>query len=196
MAETAVLDLTALLGRWQAGDAEAKLSVFPSVYSELHRLARTLIRQERSDHTLQATALVHELYLQLEGLSQLRCNDAGHFLRLAALLMRRILVDYARAHRAIKRGGELRKVPLENALGVPAMMPDLELEALGLALEKLQLLNEQQSQIVELRIFVGLTIEETAQALGISVATVNRKWKSAVAFLHREIREERAHGCP
>jgi len=196
MVQTAVPDLTVLFSRWQAGDAEAKLSVFPSVYRELHRLARTLIRQERSDHTLQATALVHELYLQLEGVPQLRCNDTKHFLRLAAFLMRRILVDYARAHRATKRGGALRKVPFESVLEIPAAVPDLDVEALGLALEKLQLLDEQQSQIVELRIFIGLRIEETAQALEISVATVNRKWKSAVAFLSREMREEIADGCP
>lgn len=158
----------------------------PLVYSELRRLAGSYLRRERPDHTLQSTALVHEAYLRLIGQREVNWKSRAHFYGIAAQMIRRILVDHARAHRAEKRGSGGIKLALDNAdaLAVPA---DLDLLRLDDALNGLAALDERQSRVVELRFFTGLSVEETAEVLQISSATVKREWSSARAWLFREM---------
>jgi RNA polymerase sigma factor (TIGR02999 family) len=159
----------------------------PLVYGELRRLAHYYLQRERSDHTLQSTALVHEAYLRLAGQNPPHWQNRAHFFGIAAHLMRQILVEYARAHSAAKRGGANPcKLALDEALQLPQQV-DVDVIALDSALRRLNELDEQQSRIVELRFFAGLTIEDTSEVLGISPATVKRDWTSARAWLHREI---------
>ena len=159
----------------------------PLVYSELRRLARSYLRRERSDHTLQSTALVHEAYLRLAGHDAPQWQNRAHFFGVAAHLMRQILVEYARAHSAAKRGGgSACKLALDEALALPQQL-DVDVIALDGALQRLNELDGQQARIVELRFFAGLTIEDTSEVLGVSPATVKRDWTSARAWLHREI---------
>jgi RNA polymerase sigma factor (TIGR02999 family) len=164
----------------------------PLVYQELRRLAHYYLQQERSDHTLQSTALVHEAYMRLAGQNPPQWQNRAHFFGIAAHVMRQILVEYARAHSAAKRGGpNICKLVLDDALQLPQAV-NTDLIALDDALERLSELDEQQSRIVELRFFAGLTIEDTSEVLGISPATVKRDWTSARAWLYREIASSEA----
>jgi RNA polymerase sigma factor (TIGR02999 family) len=175
-----------LLVRWRDGDRDALESLMPMVYGELRRLAHHYLQRERSDHTLQSTALVHEAYLRLAGQNPPQWQNRAHFFGIAAHLMRQILVEYARGHAAAKRGGGACKLALDEANELPQQL-DVDVIALDGALERLTALDAQQSRIVELRFFAGLTIEDTSEVLGISPATVKRDWTSARAWLHREI---------
>jgi len=172
--------------RWRDGDREALDTLMPLVYAELRRLAQHYLRQERSDHTLQSTALVHEAYLRLAGQNPPQWQNRAHFFGIAAHVMRQILVEYARAHNTEKRGGGACKLTLDAALDIQ-QKTDVDVIALDDALDRLCELDPQQSRIVELRFFAGLTIEDTAEVIGISPATVKRDWTSARAWLHREI---------
>jgi RNA polymerase sigma factor (TIGR02999 family) len=178
--------VTALLVRWRSGDAAALESLIPLVYSELRSLAHHYLRQERPGHTLQSTALVHEAYVRLVGRNPPSLSNRSHFFGVAARLMREILVDHARAERAAKRGGGAPTVALAQANDVPQPEP-VDLLMLDAVLTDLARLDERQSRIVELRYFTGLSIDETAEALGISPATVSREWTTARAWLHREL---------
>ena len=178
--------VTQLLGRWRAGDREALDALMPLVYEELRRLARHYLQQERPGHTLQSTALVHEAYVRLIGQSPHEWKSRAHFFGVAARLMRQILVDHARNRQAAKRGGNSLKLTLHEGLVGPKGK-DLDLLALDDALNNLAELNPQQSHIVELRFFSGLTIEDTSEVLGISPATVKRSWTTARAWLFREM---------
>jgi RNA polymerase sigma factor (TIGR02999 family) len=180
--------VTLLLSRWGAGDHDALDALMPLVYEELRRLARHYLRQERPDHTLQSTALVHEAYVRLLGPHPPEWKGRAHFFGVAARLMRQILVDHARHHGAAKRGGNLLKVTLNDGL-VGRKRKDLDLLALDDALNSLAELSPQQSHIVELRFFSGLTIEDTSEALGVSPSTVKRSWTAARAWLFREMNQ-------
>jgi RNA polymerase sigma factor (TIGR02999 family) len=179
-------DVTQLLAKWKSGDQGALEDLTPLVYNELRRLARAYLRRERPDHTLEGTALVHEAYLRLIDQRQVEWRNRNHFFALAAELIRRILVDHARARVAAKRGGSNLKLSLDESIA-PAEEKDLDLVALDDALKALANADSQQSRIVELRYFAGLTIEETADVLSISPATVKRDWAMAKAFLKREM---------
>jgi RNA polymerase sigma factor (TIGR02999 family) len=159
--------------------------LLPLVYDELHRLAQSYFRRERGEHTLQPTALVHEAYLRMVD-QRAPLESRGHFLAVAATQMRRVLLDYARKHRAARRGGQEQKVLLEDTMAISHQRP-LNLILLDAALDKLAALDQDQAQLVELRFFGGLSVEETAGVMGTSPATVKRSWSSARAFLHREI---------
>ena len=172
--------------RWRDGDREALETLMPLVYGELRRLAHHYLQRERSDHTLQSTALVHEAYIRLAGPNAPAWQSRAHFFGIAARVMRQVLVEYARAHGAAKRGSGAAKVTLEEALEV-APKADIDVIALDGALTRLTELDPQQGRIVELRFFAGLSIEDTSEVLGISPATVKRDWTSARAWLHREI---------
>jgi RNA polymerase sigma factor (TIGR02999 family) len=176
-----------LLLDWGNGDREALKAILPQVYNELRRLARYHLHQQRPNHTLQTTALVHEAYLRLAEEKSLRIKDRGHFLGIAAQLMRWILVDYERNRRALKRGAGATRLTLDSSLAVRSRVQDMDLLALDEALDRLARLDSQQSRIVELRYFGGLTIEDTSEFLGISPATVKRSWSSARAWLQREM---------
>jgi RNA polymerase sigma factor (TIGR02999 family) len=178
-------EVTRLLLAWGAGDEQALKSLTSLVYQELHRLAMVQMAGERPDHTLQATALVHEAYLRLVDLQGIGWRDRAHFFAVAARMMRRILVDFARARTYQKRdGGE--RISLEEAL-VPADQPGAQLVALDDALSRLALIDERKSQIVELRYFGGLSVEETAEALKISPETVKRDWRAAKAWFYLQL---------
>ncbi len=179
-------EVTRLLARWGEGDREALDALTPLVYNELRRLAKSYLRRERPDHTLEGTALVHEAYLRLIDQRHIEWRNRNHFFALAAELIRRILVDHARARIAAKRGGSNFKLSLDDALA-PAQEKDLDLVALDDALQALARADHQQSRIVELRYFGGLTIEQTAEVLDISPATIKRDWAVAKAFLKREM---------
>jgi RNA polymerase sigma factor (TIGR02999 family) len=177
-----------LLLDWGNGDRQTLQAVLPLVYDELRRLARYHLRQQRPNHTLQTTGLVHEAYLRLAEEKSLRIKDRAHFLGIAAQLMRWILVDYERNRRAAKRGAGITRLSLDPSVCEPRSQgQDVDLLALNEALDRLARLDSQQSRIVELRYFGGLTIEDTSQFLGISPATVKRSWSSARAWLLREI---------
>ena len=178
--------VTELLERWSQGDKDALEQLMPLVYDELHRLAGSYLRRERHDHTLQPTALVNEAYLRLIDQRNARWQNRAQFFGVAAQLMRRILVDHARAHHAAKRGGSQEDLPLSLARHF-GEKPDLALIALHDALNRLAEIDPEQSHIVELRFFGGLTIEETAEVVGTSHATVEREWKMARAWLRREL---------
>ena len=190
-------DITQRLRLAQEGDRGALDEVFALVYDELHRLAKSQRRRWSGDATLDTTALVHEAYLKLVGHSAAAWNAGGIFLAVAARARRHLLVNYAERCRAAKRGGGARHVSLEDREADPAFSADFnpvseevadELIALHEALERLGVVNERQVRVVEARFYVGLSIDETAQALGISPATVKRDWQVASAWLHREIR--------
>jgi RNA polymerase sigma-70 factor, ECF subfamily len=178
--------VTELLVRWRQGDSEALQALVPLVYNELHDIAHRFLRRERSDHTLRSTALVHEAYLRLVHHGPIDTQNRAHFVAIAARLMRQILVDYSRHHRAAKRGADCTVV-LEEAFVLPKSR-SADVIALDDALTGLARIDEQQSRIVELRFFGGLTTEETAQVLGISQATVKRDWSVAKAWLSRQMK--------
>ena len=178
-------EVTRLLRAWRQGDRDALESLIPLVYADLHRMAERRLRGERPGHTLQPTAIVHEAYLRLVGPEGEDWQNRAHFFAAAARSMRRILVDHARAKGAKKRGGGGNRVLLDTTVMVEPRAVDLI--AVDDALEKLAALDAEQGRVVELRFFAGLTEDETADALGISPATVHRKWLSAKAYLHREL---------
>jgi RNA polymerase sigma factor (TIGR02999 family) len=180
--------VTDLLVRWREGDRQALDALMPLVYVELRRLAHHYLQRERSDHTLQSTALVHEAFLRLAGQNPPQWQNRAHFFGIAAHVMRQILVEYARAHNAAKRGGPSAcKLTLDEALDLPKKV-DVDVIALDGALDRLNQLDPQQSRIVELRFFGGLSIEETAEFLGISPKTVKRDWTVAKTWLRSELR--------
>ena len=178
--------VTLLLERWSNGDQSALAELMPLVQDELHRQAANYLRRERPDHTLQPTALVNEAYLKLVNQRQGRWQNRAQFFGVAAQLMRRILVDHARAHQAGKRGGSQIRLSLTHA-DYLADQPDTDLLAVHEALERLAVLDEQQSRVVELKFFGGLTIAEITEVMGISHATVEREWNLARAWLRREL---------
>lgn len=177
--------VTRLLQQWNAGDRAALDELMPVVYDQLHRLAAKCLRSERSDHTLRATALVNEAYLRLVN-ADVEWADRVHFFAIAARILRRILVDHAKANRRAKRGGGAEKVVLDEAVMVGPQTGDGIIE-LDLALQRLAVHDQRKSEIIELLCFGGLTYDETAAALKISPATVHRELKLAKAFLHREL---------
>jgi len=180
-------EITQMLREWSGGKQEALDNLLPLVYDELHRQAANFLRKERLGHTLQTTALINEAYLKLIDRQDVNWESRTHFFAVAAQAMRRILVDYARAKHREKRGGDNVKLSLEDATLVAAKEKGVDLIALDEALNKLNLLDEQQARVVELRYFSGLSLEETAEALHISRATVARDWEAARAWLHREL---------
>ena len=184
---TARSEVTRLLQQWSDGRQDALDRLLTEIYAELRRLASSYLRRERPDHTLQATALVHEAFVRLVDQRAVRWQNRAHFFGIAAQAMRRILVDHARARAAGKRGAGEQKMPLDEALLVTTG-PDVDLLALDQALTRLAAIDPQQSRVVELRFFGGLTIEETAAVMNISPATVGREWTSAKAWLYAELR--------
>jgi RNA polymerase sigma factor (TIGR02999 family) len=178
--------ITELLVRWREGDARALDRLIPLVYGELHRLANRYLRSERRGHTLQATEVLHEAYLRLADQRNIQWQNRAHFYGVAAALIRNILVDYARSHRAAKRGGGDWRLSLDAAADIPERQ-DLDLVALDDALVKLDRYDAELHRIVELRFFGGLTIEETAQVLNVSDSTVKRQWVLAKTWIFREI---------
>lgn len=179
-------DVTAILLSWSEGDRDAPAELMPLVHAELRRLARDYLRRERPDHTLQPTALVNEAYLRIVDQQQVSWQNRAQFFGLAAHLMRHILVDHARAHAAQKRGGLNHKLPLDEARGVTDERA-AELVKLDEALKTLAAFDERKSRVVEMRFFGGLSVEETARALGVSDKTVMRDWRIAKLWLHREL---------
>jgi len=179
-------EVTALLRSWRRGDVEALNRLVPLVHAELRRVARSHIRREAPGHTLQATALVHEVYLRLVGLDRLTLNDRTHFFAVAATLMRQVLVDHARRKRAAKRDGAATMMKLDGVS--PASQTSIvDVLALDQALDALSSRDARQCRVVELRFFAGLSIDETAEAIGVSAATVEREWAMAKAWLHRQL---------
>jgi RNA polymerase sigma-70 factor (ECF subfamily) len=178
-------EVTRLLGEIGRGQKQAVNDLLPLVYDELHRLARSYFRRERGEHTMQPTALVHEAYIRLVD-QRAPLESRGHFMAVAATQMRRVLLDYARKHRAARRGGDDQKVLLEDTMVICEQRP-VDMILLDVALGKLAALDSKQAQLVELRFFAGLSVEQTAEVLGVSPATVKRSWSSARAFLHREM---------
>jgi len=179
-------DVTEILLRWRNGDQEALDQLMPLVYDELHRLANAYLRRERPGHTLQTTALVHEAYLRLVDQTHANWQNRAHFYGVAAQLMRRILVSHARTQQAAKRGSGGLKLSLDE-VAMKAKQREAEVVALDDALMDLAKIDPQQSRIVELRYFAGLNIEETAEVLGVSPATVKREWGTAKAWLYNEL---------
>jgi RNA polymerase sigma-70 factor, ECF subfamily len=180
-------EVTELLRQWTDGRQDALDRLIPQIYGELRRLAASYLRRERADHTLQPTALVNEAFLKLVDQRAVRWQNRAHFFGIAAQAMRRILVDHARARVAGKRGAGERPLPLDEAV-VFADMPSADILALDEALTRLATFDPQQSRVVELRFFGGLTMEETAEVLRISPATVGREWTMAKAWLYAELR--------
>jgi RNA polymerase sigma-70 factor, ECF subfamily len=179
------MDVTQLLVAWGKGDPAALEELTPVVYDELRRLARHYMANERTGHTLQATALVNEAYMRLVDIHKVQWQNRAHFFAMSARLMRRILVDSARSRKYQKRGAGAQKVSLDERLMVAE--PGRDLVALDDALEELAKVDERKSKVVEMRFFGGLSVEETAEALSVSVDTVMRDWKLAKAWLLREL---------
>jgi RNA polymerase sigma-70 factor, ECF subfamily len=186
---TASQDVTRLLVDWSNGDQAALDKLLPLVNDELRRLARRYMRRESPGHTLQTSALVNEAYLRLIDQKKVRWQNRAHFYGIAAQLMRRILIDHARSHHYAKRGGGVLKVSLDEAAAVTEA-PAAELLAVDEALEKLTAMDARKGRIVELRFFGGLSLEETAEVMGISSPTVQREWRSAKAWLRRMLTEK------
>jgi RNA polymerase sigma factor (TIGR02999 family) len=180
-------NITQMLRDWGDGRTEALDELLPLVYNELRRLAASYLRKERPNHTLQTTALVHEAYLKLIDQRNVEWKNRGHFFAIAAQAMRRILVDHAKARHREKRGGPSEDASLEDVLVAAAQDSNIDLVALDEALSKLARIDPQQVKIVELRYFTGLSLDETADVLGISRATVARDWQVSKAWLHREM---------
>ena len=179
-------EVTQLLVSWGKGDQQSLESLIPLVYDELRRQARRYLRRERPDHTLQSSALVHEVYVRLIDQRQANWHNRSQFFGVAAQLMRRILVDHARSRGAVKRGAGVTKLAIAEEVAAIEMQ-NVDLIALDTSLTKLEQIDPQQCRIVELRFFSGFSIEDTADALSISPATVKRDWAMAKAWLYREI---------
>lgn len=186
MSQTSTHEVTELLLDWSNGDKRALNKLMPLVYEELRRLAHRYMSRERAGHTMQTTALVNEAYVRLINRKNVQWQNRAHFFAIAAELMRTILVDHARSHASAKRGGGARKLSLEEGL-VVSQERAAEVVALDDALHALAVLDPKQSRIVELRFFGGLTIEETAEVLKLSVATIKREWSTAKAWLYHEL---------
>lgn len=186
MSQTSTHEVTQLLLDWSNGDKRALNKLMPLVYDELRRLAHRYMSREREGHTMQTTALVNEAYVRLINRKNVQWQNRAHFFAIAAELMRTILVDHARMHASAKRGGGARKLSLEEGL-VVSQERAAEVVALDDALHALAALDPKQSRIVELRFFGGLTIEETAEVLKLSVATIKREWSTAKAWLYHEL---------
>lgn len=197
--------ITQLLLDWSKGDRQALESLLPMVYTELHRIAERSLRREGEGHTLQPTALVNEAFLKLFDQTRVEWQNRLHFFGVAANLMRRILIDHARRHHASKRGGGAKKVSVDSLLNLSKEMITegrfewsdekyVELLTLNNALEELEKLDPEKCRIVELKYFFGLTVEETAVALDVSVTTVVRQWRAARAILYRAIKKEVSDG--
>ncbi|MGO9433698.1 MAG: sigma-70 family RNA polymerase sigma factor [Terracidiphilus sp.] len=184
-------DVTLLLSALTRGDKDAASKLIPVVYAELRRLAGSYMRRERTDHTLQATALVHEAYLKLVEQRSVDWQSRAHFFGVAAQLMRRILVDHARGHSRQKRGGEQVKVPLDEVFVFAERQAD-EVLAVNDSLEALAKIDPRQARVVELRFFGGLSVEEAADVLGVSPKTVKREWSVAKAWLTADLKQR--HG--
>ncbi len=180
-------EFTQLLVSWRRGDKAALDALTGAVYDELRRLANRLLGAERPDHTLQPTALVHEAYLRLVDQRSVDCHDRAHFLGIAAGMMRRILINHANARKTDKRAAFSGAVPLEDEPG-PAVDPNLDLIAVDQMIDRLTALDPQQGRVVELRFFGGLSIEETAEVMGISQATVKRDWRTARLWILRQMK--------
>lgn len=187
-------DVTQWLQAWSEGDQRALEQLTPLVYKELHRLAHRYMARERPGHPLQTTALVNEVYLRLVDVSEVSWHDRAHFFAVCAQMMRRTLIDFARARQYQKRSAKAIRVSLDNPLGV-ASQPAVELVAVDDALNALANLDPRKSQVVELRFFGGLSVEETAEVLKVSRETVLRDWKFARAWLRRELDNPRAHAA-
>ena len=187
---TAPRSVTALLGDWSRGDRGALNELLPLVYAELRRIAARKLRSERANHTLQPTALVHEVYLRLVDQRQVDWQNRAHFFGVAAQVMRRILVDHARRHGASKRGEGVRCVSIDEAKDVAAASNEIPILALDHALDRLEKVDSELAKIVELRAFGGLTIEEAAHVLSVSPSTAKRDWRTAKAWLNRELGSE------
>ena len=179
-------DVTELLLQWSSGKREAADKLMPLVYPELRRIAKKYLSKERPDHTLQSTALVHEAYLRLVDQNEVNWKDRAHFFSLATQIMRHILVDHARARAADKRGGPAAKLPLEDVRLVPEER-SMDLVALDDALQELAKIDPRKGQVVELRFFGGLSVEEIAEVLQVSTKTVARDWNFAKLWLYREV---------
>lgn len=187
MVEASGQDITRLLQAWGEGDEDALRRLTPLVYEQLHKAARRYMASERSGHTLQTTALIHETYLRLVGVRKVRWQNRAHFLAICAQLMRRILIDFARSRSSRKRRGTVPHVDLDVTLCV-ASESDVDLVALDDALNRLTLVDQRQSKIVELRFFGGLSVRETAEVMKVSSDTVKRDWNLAKVWLFRELR--------
>ena len=181
-------DITLWLHEWSLGKENALEALLPIVHAELHRQATNYLRRERIGHTLQATALINEAYLKLIDQREVNWQNRAHFFAIAAQAMRRILVDHARSRHRNKRGGDAEDLPLEAAEFATAKEGSIDLLALDEALTRLALLDERQSRIVELRFFSGMSVEETAEALSVSPATVKNEWRTAKAWLFQELK--------
>ncbi len=180
-------EVTRLLIAWNAGDRDAVERLMPLVYAELRRIAERQFRRERAGHTLQPTAVVHEAYFRLVDQTRVTWKNRGHFFAIAAQAMRRILIDHARAREADKRGGREDRVTLDLGIASPEPADDVDLLALDEALVRLRALDEPQARIVELRFFGGLSIEATAEVLETSPSSIKREFRSARAWLFREL---------
>jgi RNA polymerase sigma factor (TIGR02999 family) len=185
----ALQDVTGLLAEWTRGNRDALNRLVPLIYGELREIAARQLRRERDGHTLQPTALVHEAYVRLIDQRRVDWHGRAHFFGVAARVMRRVLVDHARRHAAHKRGGGITAVAIEEVLETVAA-PDIPVLALDQALARLEQLDSALSQIVEMRAFGGLTIEETAHVLNVSPSTVKREWRAAKAWLTRQLDAE------
>ena len=178
-------DISRLLRAWSDGDQDALKSLTPIVYSELHDLARRYLRRERAGHSLQTSALVNEAYLRLVDYKRMQWQDRSHFFAVSSQVMRRILVDHSRRHN-LKRGGNVQHVSLDEAAVVGGHQ-DVDLIALDRALDGLERIDPRKMRIVEMRFFGGLSVEETAEVLSLSTITIKREWRSAKAWLYREL---------
>jgi RNA polymerase sigma factor (TIGR02999 family) len=187
-------DVTQLLKAWTSGDEQALEKLTPLVYEQLHRVAQRYMAGERSSHTLQTTALVNEVYLQLVDCGQINWQDRAHFFAVSAQLMRRILIDFARSRGYQKRGGGVPHLSLEEAPSV-CKEPDTNLVALDDALKALAAVDERKSKVVELKFFGGLSLDEAAEVLKVSVETVGRDWRLAKVWLLRELSGGNSHGA-
>ena len=183
-------DVTKLLQAWSAGDTQARERLIPIVYNELHGMARRYMAAERPDHTLQASALINEAYLKLVGVRRMQWQNRAHFFGVCAQLMRQILVDFGRRRHYLKRGGGVR--PLTINENVMAVARNTDLTALDDALKTLETVDPRRVRVVELRFFAGLTLEETAEVLKVSLDTVVRDWRLAKVWLLREIKKRDA----
>ena len=186
-------NVTQILRDWNEGDADAPAQLMPLVYEELRRRAADCLRRERRDHTLQPTALVHEAYVKLVGQDRAQWKDRAHFCSVAAQLMRRILVKYAEARNAGKRGGQMRKIYLDETRELAQQQPP-DLLALDDALKSLAVSHPRESEIVELKFFGGLNAKEISEVLNVSTKTVLRDWQFAKAWLNRQLASEELYG--
>lgn len=187
-------EITALLAEWSHGDQTALDELAPLVYDELRQVAARALRRERPGHTLQSTALVHEAFLKLIGQRRVQWQDREHFFAVASQIIHRILITHARSRNCAKRGGGKAMLEFDESIALPGAR-NLDLLALDDALESLSQMDPQQGRVIELRFFGGLSIEGTAQVLGISASTVNREWNLARAWLHRELSRGAARGA-